>query len=228
MRAVCNWKRRTLTLTIAASLLASWPGRSAAGDLIESQASRARGGAGLRVGIWQVRDLADPPSGTASESANYEGWFQKGLDLHLVLESTLGFWQRTESSTEPGPLATETKRDVNTYLVPAMTAVKLYPVTRPSSPLEPYVSAGVGAVMRIQRNQVSSTDPMVLPVDETSIQTGLGIQTGAGVDWNPPGPFGVRLGGQYQWASFGENTPGTKLYRGPGVSVGVTYHFRYQ
>jgi opacity protein-like surface antigen len=208
--------------------LSAWPREGAASDDLAALAKRARSGAGLRVGTWQVQDLVDPPSGSSSVTPSVEGWFQKGLDLHLVLENTVGFWQRKESSTEPAGLGFETERENDTYLVPTMSALKFYPATRPSSPLEPYISAGVGPVLRIQRERVTSTDPLVLPTRATTIVTGLGITTGAGVDWNPGGPFGVRIGGHYQWASFGDNASGKRMYRGPGVNVGVTYSFRYQ
>src|SRR5262249_15135317 len=112
--------------------------------------------------------------------------------------------------------------------VPALTAVKMYPVTRPTSRFEPYLAAGLGPVLKIQREKVTSTDPLVLPSDATTIVTGFGIQTGAGIDWSPGGPFGLTLGGHYQWASFGENASGPRMYRGPGLNVGVTYHFRYE
>ena len=228
MSAPRSRNHRNLALSaLALTALAAWPVVGAADD-IESQARRARGGAGLRIGTWQVQDLAEPASGSASETASFEGWFQKGLDLHLVLENTVGFWQRKESSTESAPLGFETTRDLDTYLVPTMSALKIYPVTRPSSPLEPYLSAGLGAVMRIQREEVTSTDPLVLPTKATTMATGLGISTGAGIEWNPGGPFGVRLGGHYQWATFSEQATGQRMYRGPGANVGLTYKFRYQ
>ena len=229
MRAIYGWKNHTLTLIATALLsLTAWPCAGAAGDDIEMRTKATRGGAGLRVGTWQVRGLDEPPTGTTSESLSFEGWFQKGLDLHLVLENTLGFWQRTESSTEPGALGTSMRRELETYVVPTLTALKIYPATRPSSPLEPYVSAGVGVALRIERAQVSSTDPLVLPADDTTIGTGLGIQTGAGIDWNVSGTFGLTLGGHYRWATFVENVSGKRLYRGPGVNVGLTYRFRYE
>jgi len=223
MKVIRGCNARTLTLIATAVLaLAAWTRSSASSDFSTEAPQRTRGGAGLRAATWQVIDLDD-----VSGITQYEGWFQKGLDLHLVLESTLGYWQHTESSTEPGPLSTETTRELYTYLVPALTAVKMYPVTRPSAALEPYLAAGLGPVLRIQREKVTSTDPLVVPTDETSIQTGLGIQTGAGVEWSPPGAFGLALGGYYQWATFGQNVSGRRMYRGPGMNVGLTYRFQY-
>lgn len=220
--------RTLIWAAIALLSLAVAPPSHAAGDDVEARTKRARGGAGIRVGTWHVLDLDTPPSGSSSESASFEGWFQKGLDLHLALESTMGFWQRTQSSTESGSLGAVTQREQQTYLVPTLTALKLYPATRPSSPLEPYLLAGVGVVLGIDREQVASTDPLV-PVGEfTTLRTGLGIQTGAGIDWNPGGAFGVTLGGRYQWATFGEDVGGQRLYRGPGVNAGLTYRFRYE
>jgi len=229
MRAIRGRNGQTLTWVVIALLsLTVSPSAGAAGDDIEIRAKRARGGAGIRVGTWLVRDLEVPPSGSSSESASLEGWFQKGLDLHLALESTVGFWQRSQSSTESGSLGAETRREQQTYLVPTLTALKIYPATRPSSPIEPYVAAGIGVVLGIDREQVSSTDPLVPSGELTTFHTGLGIQTGAGIDWNSGSAFGMTLGGRYQWATFGEDVRGKRLYRGPGVNVGLTYRFRYE
>jgi hypothetical protein len=226
MKANRGLNPRALTLIAAAALtLAASPRTSAAGAndfILEAPPQRVRGGAGLRAATWQVVDLAD-----ASGITQYEGWLQKGLDLHLVLESTLGYWQHEESSTTPGPLSTETTHELYTYLVPALTAMKMYPVTKPTAALEPYLAAGLGPVLRIQREKITSTDPLEIPSDETRIETGFGIQSSAGLDWSPPGAFGLSLGGSYQWATFGQNASGRRMYRGPGVNVGLTYRFQY-
>jgi len=220
--------RTFMPIVIALVVLASSPSWGAAGDDAETGAKRARGGGGLRAGSWQVDGLDEPASGSASESITAEGWFQKGLDLHLALESTLGFWQRTQSSTETGSLGAETDRELHTYLVPTLTTLKIYPFTRPSSPLEPFLAAGVGVVLGIDQEKVSSTDPLVPSDNSTTFHTGLGIQTGVGMDWNSGSPFGLTLGGRYQWATFAEDVGGQALYRGFVVNAGVTYHFQYQ
>jgi len=202
---------------------------AAANDDPAAQTKRARGGGGLRVGTWQVVGLDEPGAPSSTQSVAAEGWFQKGFDVHIALESTLGFWQRTQTLTEAGSVAgTGTERKIQTYLVPTMTTLKLYPATSPSSPLEPYLAAGVGVVLGIDNEDVSTTDPIVAPGTTNTFHTGLGIQTGAGIEWNSPSPFGLTVGGRYQWASFGEDVGGKALYRGPAYFGGVTYRFQYQ
>src|SRR5512143_3822832 len=51
-------------------------------DAVERRVKRERSGAGLRAGMWAV-----PSIGTLSNSSwpMLEGYFQKGLDQHLVL-----------------------------------------------------------------------------------------------------------------------------------------------
>lgn len=191
-----------------------------------AESSPGRAGAGLRVGSWEVRDLTAPAGGDASETANYEGWFQKGLDAHLVMENTLGFWQRTQSWSEAGPVTGQTDTKITSYLVPMMTSLKILPVTRASSPFEPYVSAGLGVVFAVDKQSLSSTDPTVVDGDDVAFQTGFGVQAGGGLDWNTGTPFGITLGVRYQWASFNEDVGGRRMYRGPVFGAGVTYRFQ--
>ncbi len=216
---------RFALLTLIA--VSTFPVSAVAADATASAARPIRGGAGLRVGSWAVHDLTAPANGRASASVAAEGWLQKGLDQNLVIESTLGFWQRTQSVTEPGPLGTQTDRERQTYLVPTMTALKLYPMGRSASPFEPYLLAGGGLVFGFDREKVSGTDPGVLPGESTTLNTGLGLQTGGGVEWSPGGQFGLAVGGRYQWASFSQQVGGRRMYRGPGLSAGITYRFRY-
>lgn len=219
---------RNLLVTIALLSVATWPSLAAAQAGGELMSNPIRGGAGLRVGNWQVRGLVAPANGSSWESVAVEGWLQKGMDRNLVVETTLGFWQRNQTTSEPGSFGSQVDRELQTYLVPMLTALKLYPVTRNSTPIEPYLLAGVGLALGIDREQVTSTDALVPSGDNTAIRTGLGIQTGAGVEWNPGGQFGLAVGGRYQWASFSEAVGGKGLYRGPGLTAGITYRFRYQ
>jgi len=219
---------RSLTLFTAAvvSMTAS---ASYAGDAVVDQARRARGGAGLRVGSWQVAGLTTAPSGEASETPAFEGWFQKGFDLHIAMENTIGFWQRKESSFQPGSFGPETTVENESYLVPTLTSLKLYPMTTPASRVEPYLSAGVGVVLGFFTGNVSGSDPTLVPSEGSKINTGLGIQTGGGIDLNSGGMFGLTMGGRYQWASFRQDEGGSlRLYKGPSMNIGLTYRFRYE
>jgi len=229
MSTICGRRGRTLIPTLLALLmLTPLMLRSARADSIGNAAASgsSRAGAGLRVGNWEVDDLVRPPSGRASETVAVQGWFQKGLDARMVLENTLGFWQRNQSMTTPGSFGTQTRRELTTYLVPTITALKLYPSMPPTSPVEPYVVAGAGAVLGIDQEKITSTDPLVASGSNTTFQPGLGIETGAGLDWISKGAFGVTAGARYRWASFQKSVGDKKLYRGMGLNIGLTYRFQ--
>src|SRR5688500_16774246 len=66
----------------------------------EREARLARTGGALRVGAWSVEDLAEIPDASYSETPVVEGVYAKGLDRHLVLESSIGFWRRSQSITQ--------------------------------------------------------------------------------------------------------------------------------
>jgi hypothetical protein len=44
------------------------------------------------------------------------------------------------------------ERKVDCYLVPTLTTLKLYPLTRPSNPIEPFLNAGLGVTLGIDRD----------------------------------------------------------------------------
>jgi hypothetical protein len=188
-------------------------------------ASGDRHGAGLRVGRWDVQDLDLATGETANESVLIEGFFQKPLDRNLVVENTLGFWQRTRDYTSTGVGGTTTFENTS-YLVPMLTALKLYPMGHAANVVEPYLLGGVGFVLGIDRGQVSGNDPVYPAGESTALQSGLGIQTGAGLEFNGNGQFGLTVGGRYQWASFSDDVGGKGLYRGPAFTAGLTYRFR--
>jgi opacity protein-like surface antigen len=211
----------------AISLLGLATPASAQNEGVEAVTKRARNGAGLRFGIWNVRGLVDPQGGTASESPAFEGYFEKGLDLHLAWENTVGFWRRTQTYTDPGLLA-NTDYQVESYLLPSFTALKLYPFTRPSDPIQPYLNAGVGFTLGIDRVKASSTDPGIPDSEDMTFQTGLGLKAGLGVDWRLGQAFGLGVGGRYQWTEFGGDVGGQRIYNGLGADLGLTYRFQYQ
>jgi hypothetical protein len=59
----------------------------------------------------------------------------------------------------------------------------------------------------IDHEKVRSNDPLVQTGETTEFRTGLGIQTGAGIEWHSRGAYGLTLGGRYQWASFSDPGP---------------------
>lgn len=201
---------------------------SAVADDAEVSVKRARNGGGLRFGFWDVRGLEAPAGGSAHEGFVFEGYFQKGLDLHLAWENTLGFWHRRTSSTEPDPLGGQVEQEVRSYIVPTLTSLKLFPLTRPESPVEPFLSAGLGLVLAFDREQLSSTNPLGTNDESSAIHTGLGLEAGAGIDLHPGGPFGLTIGGGYRWTGFSEDVGGRSSYEGWGADIGVTYRFQYQ
>src|SRR6185369_17222590 len=107
-------------------------------DDLAAQSERARNGAGLQISSWQP----DEPAGFQNDQTiAVHGYFQKGLDQHLAWENTLGYWRETNRWTETQLLGTTT-HELQTHLVPALTALRLYPVTTSANIVEPYVSAG--------------------------------------------------------------------------------------
>lgn len=232
-----------LAVTIAACLLGARPcaqaassdsiGDSGEGDLENTiaAAKAARNGAGLRVGAWGVRDLPEVEGARYSKSPSYEGYFQKGLDSHLVIESTLGLWRWVQEieEEEGGALSSGGREVVTTYLVPAFSAIKFYPLTRPGQVLEPYAKAGAGFVLGIEDAESTGSGPLLgfTPGTGTSVATGFGLSGAIGVDWAFSRAFGLTAGGRYQWMRFSSDVGGQDTFKGVGVDVGLTYRFRY-
>jgi opacity protein-like surface antigen len=212
----------------AAVLLLTLAPIARAADDIEAQVKRNRNAAGIRVGLWEPRGLQPMGGGSSSEGLAFEGYFQKGLDLHLAWENTLGFWRRDQSSTEPGTLGGETRRELQSYVIPTMTAIKFFPVTRPEAPFEPFLSAGLGVVLGIDRETATSTDPLDPNGETTAFQTGFGFRAGVGFEWHISEVFGLGASGRYQWLGFGEDLGGAKTFEGLGGDLGLTYRFQYR
>ena len=85
--------RGALGWTAAISLTFLLPvlsGCARTGPGIAQTVRMARGGAGLQVGVWGVRDLQGLDGATSSEWPAFEGYFQRGLDLHLAMGNTIG------------------------------------------------------------------------------------------------------------------------------------------
>jgi len=226
-----SWVRRGLALPVLAflALLQLVVARPvlAQGEDREAVTKRARNGGGLRLGVWNVRGLVDPQGGSATETMAFEGYFEKGLDLHLAWENTIGFWQRTQSYTVQGGLGYTDYR-VQSYVIPSITALKLYPFTRPGDPIQPYLNAGVGFTMGIDRSRASGTDPVVPAGEDMTLQTGFGIKAGIGMNFQLGSAFGMTAGGRYQWTEFSGDLGGQRIYNGLGADVGLIYRFQYQ
>lgn len=205
---------------------------SAAGqqaDDPEARAKRMRQGAGLRAGPWWVQDLPEVSGAEYSRTPSFEGYFQKGLDLHLALESTLGFWRRTQEIESTGPFGGTSREEVQSYVVPTFTSIKLYPLTRPSARVEPWMSGGIGLAVGIDDRTTSGDNLLGLGVGSgTVLLTGFGFQAGAGLDGRLGPAFGLTAAGRYRWLRFSEELGGERTYRGFAFEAGLTYRFQYE
>jgi hypothetical protein len=176
----------------------------------------ARRGAGLRIGAWTVKNPGDDRT-TYSHSPQLEAYFQRGLDDHLALESTIGVWRRAARTIETGTGNTVT---TNTYVIPLFTTLKIFPVTRPDQALEPFVLAGGGFALGI--DEVSEN---AIGGGGTSIATGFGTRVGAGLELHLNDIFGLTVSSRYQLIGYGEDLGGANTFKGFGFEGGLTYRF---
>jgi len=215
-----RWLRLCALLALVVGVSAARAAGST--DDVASQSERARNGAGLQISSWQP----DKPAGFRNDQTiAFHGYFQKGLDEHLAWENTLGYWRQTTSWTETQFLGGTTTHELQTHLVPALTALRLYPLTTSATRFEPYVSAGVGPVLGFQQEKSSGS---LTSANANSMHTGLGTRAGVGVDIRTSEAFGLTVGGHFESASFSEDMAGERLYRGWGADVGLVYRFQYR
>lgn len=194
----------------------------------EARAKRLRQGAGLRGGAWWVQDLREVDGAEYSQLPAFDGYFQKGLDLHLALESTLGLWRRSQEIEQTGVGGT-TREEVHSYIVPLFTALKIYPFTRPTERVEPFLLGGIGFALGIDDRDTSGGNLLGLNTGSgTVLVTGFGFRLGAGAEWRFGRAFGLSVGGRYQWLRFGESLGGERSYKGLGLDAGLTYRFQYE
>ena len=198
--------------------LASAQERQEESDL-ERQARLARRGAGIRAGAWLV-DI--DPAANASRSPAFEGYFQRGLDKHLALESSASVWWITTAREQTLPLGGSETVETKAYVVPLLTSLKFFPMTDVSDQVEPFVMAGVGFVLGIEDepdNAIGSSG--------TSLVTGFGFRGGGGIELHMTHAFGIAAGVKYQWIRLGENIGGRDTFNGLGVEGGITYRFQF-
>jgi hypothetical protein len=191
-------------------------------ELRERQVRRQRAGAGIRLGSWQVTGLAEVDGATYSTMPAFEGYWQRGLDRHLVIESGFGLWRRSQKTTGT------TSEDIGSYVIPLLTSVKLYPTTGPEVSLEPFVSAGAGFTIGIDDRNTTTGGLLGGGVSGgTVIIAGVGLKGEAGVEYRFSRAFGLSLTGGYQWVRFFEEVGGERTYKGFVVFGGMTYRFQY-
>jgi hypothetical protein len=220
-----------LTVASLALGIAAFAGDAAAqGDTLTEQRVKAmRRGAGLRVGTWDVRGLTQVSGARVSESPLFEGYFQKGLDLHLALENTVSVYRREQHITRSGGIGGSVEEKVAAYVVPQFTSLKVYPFTRPEQGFEPYISGGAGLTIGIDDRENSGSGSLLGGGGEsgTGFVAGFGLKGGLGFELRVSEAFGVALGGRYQWVRFFGELAGERTYRGLGADVGLTYRFQY-
>jgi len=193
----------------------------------EEKAAMARKGAGLVIGTWGLLD--DPSKGTSSttdDSPFAEGYFRKGLDKHLALETTIGIWRRVVTSPGTGgPFGTSGGKST-VLLLPNFTSIKLFPFTTPESKFEPFISGGAGFTIGV----LSESGGGGLTGGSggvTGMTAGVGGRLTAGVEWRLGDAFGLTAGGHYTYIQFFDKLAGEEMYRGTGIVVGMTYRFQY-
>lgn len=203
----------------------------AQGDTLTEQRVKAmRRGAGLRVGPWDVRGLAEVSGARVSESPLFEGYFQRGLDLHLALENTVAVYRREQRLTRPGGIGGGTiEEKLSAYVIPQFTSLKVYPLSRPEQRFEPYFSGGAGLTIGVDDRENSESGGLLGGGGQTgtSFVAGFGLKGGTGVEVRFSEAFGAGVGGRYQWVRFFGELAGERTFRGFGADVGVTYRFQY-
>jgi opacity protein-like surface antigen len=194
---------------------------------VERNARLARRGAGLHVGTWDVRGLSEPDGVSTSSMPLVDGYFRKGLDQHLALETTVGLWRRTQTVRQSGGVLGGGGEDrVTSYIVPQFTSLMLFPFTQPSQRVEPYLSGGAGLALGIDDRQTTAGG-LFGGESGTAMTAGFGFQTGTGVEWRLSKAFGLTAGARYQWIRFLQDLGGDRTFRGFGLDGGVTYRFQY-
>jgi outer membrane protein W len=199
---------------------------------IEADAKRIRNGAGLRVGSWSLQGHTTPGGATESHTAHLEGYFAKGIDLHLALENSVSFWRLTQKSTTSGGVlggGTSTQV-VNSYIIPQLTAIRVHPFTRPTDTIEPYLLAGVGITLGVEDRSGDSGGIFgVGGSSGTSFNMGIGGAGGVGVEWHATQAFGLAAGVRYKYVKFlNGSLGGNDVYKGYGFQGGLTYRFQYR
>ena len=213
---------RLLILMLSLSACASPAHAADAADPVAAGTQRERNGGGIQASSWQPKEQAGVKN---TGMVAFQGWFERGLDLHLAWLNTLGYWRRTSTWSDVTFTGT-TNHELQTHLVPTLTALRVYPFTTPSDRVEPWLSGGAGVVLGFEQDKTTGT--ITSPNSGYQMHTGLGLRAGVGVDLRASDAFGVVVGGHFESASFGEEKPGERLYKGFGFDAGLTYRFQYR
>jgi hypothetical protein len=189
-------------------------------DTHERQVQRARNGAGLRFGAWE--NPAPSPSGAqVSSTPAFEGYWQRGMDRHLVLETGIGVWVRSMRDASTGDR-------IGTYVVPMTTTLKMYPFTGPESGVEPYLAAGAGFTLGVDDRETSGGGLLGATGSSGTFMTlGFTARGGSGVEFHLNRAFGLQVGAGYQYTKMFEEIGGQRTFKGPQIGGGLTYRFQF-
>lgn len=235
---MCGTKLRFLFTTLTFATLASTANAQVTTDTTtarrpldpERQAELARRGGGIRVGTWAVRGPEVPEGGSESETLAFEGYVRKGLDAHLALENSVGFWRYRQviTTTSGGVLGGTSTSRVDAYVVPQQTSIVFFPVTRPDQRIEPFLRAGLGLTLGIEDRKGEGGGLFGAGGDGISMVVGFGATGGGGVEWRLTDALGISASGRYQWVRFLQELAGSETYQGVGADVGITYRFQFR
>lgn len=226
MRAHSKLLVSLVTLSLAAPMVLAAQSDSAAArrdsiDARERLVKRMRNGAGLRIGSWQVRGIGQAGASSSTLPA-FEGYWQKGLDRHVVIETSAGLWSRTQRSTATGG------GSASSYVIPMLTAIKLYPATDPGAALEPFMIAGLGFTLGIDDRSGSSGGVLGgTGSGGTMMIPGLGLKGGAGIEYHLGSAFGVVMQAGYQYVRFFQEVGTDRTYKGIQAMAGMSYRFQF-
>lgn len=186
----------------------------------EKRAKLMRKGAGLSVGHWALQGAREAAGAENSQTLSFEGFMQKGIDLHLALENSIGFWKRTQKTDD---------QTVKSYVIPNITSIRFYPFTRPEDTMEPFIRAGIGVALGIDSESGDPGGLFGIGADGggTTMLLGFGFHAGGGVDWRAGSSFGLSASARYQWYRFEQSLGGTDTYKGIVIHAGLSYRFQY-
>lgn len=187
---------------------------------VERRAHLARRGGGLRAGQWHLNAQQFPSGISASATPELEGYVRSGLDLHLVMENSVGVWRQRQVTSASGGLLGSSSGTVDNYIIPQYTSIVFYPLTAPNDRLEPFVRGGLGFALGVSDPQGGSGGISFTP--------GFGTTGGLGIEWRATDALGLSLSGRYQWIRFFQEFAGFQTYQGPALEAGVTYRFQYR
>lgn len=188
---------------------------------LERRVQSERRGGGLRLGQWHVNGQQFLTGETVSTIPNFEGYYRTGLDLHLVLENSIGLWRQHQiNASGGGLLGGGSASAVDDYIIPQYTSLVFYPLTTPNDRVEPFIRGGIGFALGVDDPQNGGGGISFTP--------GFGATGGLGLEWRATEALGLSISGRYQWIRFFQDFAGLQTYQGPALEAGVTYRFQFR